>query len=32
MRHWRAIEALATQPGPFVYTATRAALKAVDLD
>jgi hypothetical protein len=32
MRHWRAIEALATRPGPFVYTATRSALKAVDLD
>ncbi len=31
MRHWRAIEALATQPGPFVYTATRSRLKAVTL-
>ena len=31
MRHWRAIEALATRPGPFIYTATRSALKAVDL-
>ena len=24
MRHWRAIEALATRPGPFIYTATRS--------
>ena len=31
MRHWRAIEALATRPGPFIYTATRSGLKAVDL-
>ncbi len=32
MRHWRAIEALATRSGRFIYTATRSALKAVDLD
>jgi hypothetical protein len=32
MRHWRAIEALATRPGPFVYTATGSALKAIALD
>jgi hypothetical protein len=32
MRHWRAMEALATHPGPFIYTATRSALKAVQLD
>ena len=31
MRQWRAIEALATRRGPFIYTATRSALKAVDL-
>lgn len=31
IRHWRAIEALATRPGPFIYTATRSALKAADL-
>ena len=30
-RHWRASEVLATRPGPFVYTARRASLKAVDL-
>ena len=32
MRHWRAIEDLATRPGPFVYTAKRTSLRAVDLD
>jgi hypothetical protein len=31
MRHWRALEALATRPGPFIYAATRSALRAVDL-
>ncbi|TAL13160.1 MAG: hypothetical protein EPN99_15895 [Frankiales bacterium] len=31
MRHWRAIEVLATRPGPFVYTAKRGSLKSVDL-
>jgi len=31
MRRWRAIEELADQAGPFIYTATRTALKRVDL-
>jgi hypothetical protein len=31
MRHWRAIEALAARPGPFIYTATRSTLKPVRL-
>ena len=32
MRQWRAIEDLATRPGPFIYTATRSSFRAVDLD
>jgi hypothetical protein len=28
---WRRIEALADEAGPFVYTATRTSLRAVDL-
>lgn len=31
MRHWRAIEMLASRSGPFIYTATRTSLKTVDL-
>ncbi len=31
LRHWRDIEALATRPGPFVYSAKRASIGAVDL-
>lgn len=31
MRNWRAIEMLVSRPGPFIYTATRTNLKAVDL-
>ena len=31
MRHWRAVDALVARSGPFVYTATRSALKAVDI-
>jgi hypothetical protein len=31
MRHWRTIEAWATRPGTFIYTATRSGLKAVHL-
>jgi len=28
---WRAIEALSSQPGPFIYSATRSRLRPVDL-
>jgi hypothetical protein len=31
MRHWRAVEALTSRPGPFAYAATRTSLRAVDL-
>ncbi len=31
MRQWRDIETLASRPAPFIYTATRTSLKAVDL-
>jgi hypothetical protein len=31
MNQWRAIERLLDIPGPFIYTATRTALRAVDL-
>lgn len=31
MNQWRAIERLLDQPGPFIYTATRTTMKAVDL-
>lgn len=32
MVQWRAIIRLLTTPGPFIYTATRTALKSVSLD
>jgi hypothetical protein len=28
---WRAIDALAEQPGPFIYAATRSGLRSVPL-
>ena len=31
MTQWRAIAQLLTQPGPFIYTATRTTLRPVDL-
>jgi hypothetical protein len=31
MLHWQAIEGLLSQAGPFIYTATRRSLKALDL-
>lgn len=31
MSRWRSIEALITEPGPFIYVATRTRLRAVDL-
>lgn len=31
MRQWRAVDALAGQEGPFIYTATRTSLKPVAL-
>lgn len=31
MKHWRAIDDLADQAGPFIYTATHRTLKAFDL-
>jgi hypothetical protein len=31
MRQWRAVDALASQAGPFIYTATRTSLKPVAL-
>jgi hypothetical protein len=31
MRNWRALEDLSRRPGPFIYTATRSRLRAVDL-
>jgi hypothetical protein len=32
MIQWRAITQLLATPGPFIYTATRASLRAVSLD
>ena len=32
MIQWRAITRLLTQPGPFIYSATRTSLKPVSLD
>lgn len=32
VRHWRRIEALATEAGPFIYTATYARLTKLDLE
>jgi hypothetical protein len=32
MTQWRAIEAATHEPGPFIYTATRTSLRAIDLD
>lgn len=31
MAQWRAVEALAVKPGPFIYTATRTRLRVVKL-
>jgi hypothetical protein len=31
MKHWRRIELLAIQPGPFIYLATYSRMKALDL-
>lgn len=31
MSNWRAIEGLLSDPGPFIYTATRTSLRLVDL-
>jgi hypothetical protein len=31
MSQWRRIEALLTEPGPFIYTATRTSFKRLDL-
>lgn len=31
MNRWRSIEALASQPGPFIYSATRTQLRPIDL-
>ena len=31
MAQWRAIDALLSQPGPFIYSATRTRLRPVDL-
>lgn len=32
MKYWRKIDALATQPGPFIYLASRSRLKQLDLE
>ncbi len=32
MSQWRRIEGLLDQPGPFIYTVTRATLTPVNLD
>lgn len=32
MTQWRAISRLLTQPGPFIYTATRTSLRSIRLD
>jgi len=29
---WRAIEPLATKPGPFIFSATRTSLRSIPLD
>ena len=31
MCQWRAVEALLAQPGPFIYAASRTAMRPVDL-